>query len=432
MTRNLSIKASRFARTFLVTMLLSNSAAFAQNQCATGAALENPAAARSGLGEWFRALLEKIEAPRKEETTARPGIGGTGIDNGGMGGTGIVGVITGFASVCVNGVEVHFDRDTPVLTDGERTTVRELAIGQIVAVRAQGEGDEVAAQRIAVMHAAVGPVSSVDVQAGTLVALGQQVRAVYPRELAGLKPGAWVQISGLRNAAGDLSATRIAAIAPKAQVQLSGWAQSDGAGGLRLQGARVDLGNLKDSGTAQAGDEVTVRGQWDGATLRAESLEVEPTRAQLGRVDRVVLEGLVHGTQGQEYRVGGRTLTLGAKLQISGNPDRAFTVNQRVRITGSIGSDKRVTVNRIEVRSESDRRGRGQSGTQDDRRGRTRGSDDDGGGDDSSSGSSASGSDDGGKSGSSKSGSDSDSGSRSGSSGSSGSGGSGSGSGKGK
>jgi hypothetical protein len=350
-----------------------------------------------------------------------------------MGGTGIVGVITGFASVCVNGVEVHFDRDTPVTTDGERTTARELAIGQIVAVRAQGAGDEVAAQRIAVMHAAVGPVSSVDIQSGTLVALGQQVRAVYPRELAGLKPGSWVQISGLRNADGDLSATRIVGIAPRAQVQLSGWAQSDGAGGLRLQGARVDLGNIKESGGAMAGDEVTVRGQWDGATLRAESLEVEPTRAQIGRVDRVVLEGLVHGTQGQEYRVGGRTLTLGEKLQISGNPDRAFTVNQRVRITGSIGPDKRVTVNRIEVRSESDRRGRGQSGSQDDRRGRTRGSDDDGGSDDSRSGSSGSGSDDGSKSGSSKSGSDSDSGSRSGSSGSSGSsGGSGSGSGKGK
>jgi len=431
MTNNQSIKAVRLARTCLVTLLLSHSAAFAQNQCATGAALENPAATRSALGEWFRALLDKIDAPRKDETTARPGIGGTGIDNGGMGGTGIVGVITGFASVCVNGVEVHFDRDTPVLTDGERTTARELAIGQIVAVRAQGAGDEVAAQRIAVMHAAIGPVSSVDIQSGTLVALGQQVRAVYPRELNGLKPGAWVQISGLRNADGDLSATRIAAVSPRAQVQLSGWAQSDGAGGLRLRGARVDLSNIKELGGAMAGDEVTVRGQWDGATLRAESLEVEPTRAQIGRVDRVVLEGLVYGTQGQEYRVGGRTLSLGEKLQISGNPDRAFTVNQRVRITGSIGPDKRVTVDRIEVRSESDRRGRGQLGSQDDRRGRSRGSDDDAGGDDSRSGSSGSGSDDGSKSGSSKSGSDS--GSRSGSSGSSGSsGGSGSGSGKGK
>ena len=93
MKKNLFNDAPQRARTYLVALvLLSSGAAFAQNQCATGAALENPAASQSGLGTWFRSLLDKIDPPRNEDTTtARPGIGGTGIDNGGMGGTGIVG-----------------------------------------------------------------------------------------------------------------------------------------------------------------------------------------------------------------------------------------------------------------------------------------------------------------------------------------------------
>src|SRR5690349_21550179 len=54
------------------------------------------------------------------------GVGGTGIgsesDNGGIGGTGIVGTITGFASICVNGLEVHFNNDVPVSENGIATT----------------------------------------------------------------------------------------------------------------------------------------------------------------------------------------------------------------------------------------------------------------------------------------------------------------------
>lgn len=414
--------ASEWARTCLVLMLLSAGSGYAQNQCASGASLENPAATQSGLGGWFRSLLDRIDPPRYEDmTTARPGIGGTGIDNGGMGGTGIVGVVTGFASVCVNGVEVHFDRHTEVVADGQRVSTRELAIGQLVAVRAQGDGDEVAAQRIAVMHAAIGPVSRVDAQNGTLETLGQSVRAAYPDDLASLKSGDWVQISGLRSATGEILATRIAPVPPRSQAQLSGLVENADSGGFRIQGARVDVRNLSAPLRSAEGNEVSVRGQWDGGVLRAESLDVEPTRAQLGRVDRVVIEGLVHGVRGQEYSVGGRSLTLGTKVQVSGNQDRAFAVNQRVRVTGVVGTDQRVTVSRIEVRSETDRRAPGRSGKEDGRRSRSGGTDDSG-SDDSKSGSSGSGSDDSGKSGSGKSSSDSGSSGSSGSSGGSGSG----------
>ncbi len=65
-----------------------------------------------------------------------------------VGGTGIIGTITGFASICVNGVEVHYDNNTLVTVDGRLSFVRELAVGQVVVTRALGIGQEVAAKHI--------------------------------------------------------------------------------------------------------------------------------------------------------------------------------------------------------------------------------------------------------------------------------------------
>ena len=68
------------------------------------------------------------------------GIGGTGATaaEDGIGGTGVVGTITGFGSICVNGIEIHYDAQTPVVTDGKRIRSESLAIGQVVAVAAVG------------------------------------------------------------------------------------------------------------------------------------------------------------------------------------------------------------------------------------------------------------------------------------------------------
>jgi hypothetical protein len=69
---------------------------------------------------------------------AERGIGGTGTPPGnpeladrGIGGTGIVGVITGFASVCVDGLEIAYDRSAAVDIDGAAGTPAALRVGQI-------------------------------------------------------------------------------------------------------------------------------------------------------------------------------------------------------------------------------------------------------------------------------------------------------------
>ena len=72
------------------------------------------------------------------------GIGGTGYSEG-LGGTGapvvsnrvrVVGVITGFASICVNVLEIQVAPETRLLIDGSPASVDALRVGQIVSVEA--------------------------------------------------------------------------------------------------------------------------------------------------------------------------------------------------------------------------------------------------------------------------------------------------------
>src|SRR5262249_8334346 len=105
---------------------------------------------------------------------ARPdegGIGGTGMHpaaphdaDGGTGisaprDSGVIGTITGFGSICVGGLEIHYAADTPVQKDGRTASPGELAVGEVVEVVASGNGDERRAEQITVRSILSGPVT---------------------------------------------------------------------------------------------------------------------------------------------------------------------------------------------------------------------------------------------------------------------------------
>ena len=117
---------------------------------------------------------------------ANSGVGGTGIDTGvggtgvqansGVGGTGIVGIITGFASVCVNGLEVHYDDKTKVDIDGQLSSINALNIGQLVAIESFRKDNFLKAERISVSHIMVGKIEKVNDSQNTMQILGQTIR----------------------------------------------------------------------------------------------------------------------------------------------------------------------------------------------------------------------------------------------------------------
>jgi len=148
------------------------------------------------------------------------GIGGTGapVASGGIGGTGaragadvtLFGVITDFGSIWVNGVEVHYDRSTPVELNGASG----LALGQTVLVEARALGQaEARATSIRVADAVVGSVAAGD-GAGVVRVDGRRVRidastVLGPGASAAPGSGETLRVSGLATADGTIAATRI-------------------------------------------------------------------------------------------------------------------------------------------------------------------------------------------------------------------------------
>lgn len=349
------------------------------------------------------------------------GIGGTGRPAGvaqggppGLGGTGIVGVVTGFASVCVNGVEVEVEPDTPVQRDGAgASSLRELAVGQLVAVQASGGGAEVRARRIAVLDAVVGPVDAIDAPRGELRVLGQRVLVLARADLKELRAGDWVRASGHRGAAGEVRASHVQRLAPEGlpPAQSLGPVVRDEAGAWRVGGTPLRL--APGQALPAAGEEALVRGAWDGHRLLAAVVVAQPTRRALGDPERVVLQGYVVGLDGQSLRLGYETVRLADDVRVLGGTLQALRVGQPVQVSARRDPQARWVASELSLGREGGRGARSSGEAGDDgggRRGRNRGGDGESGGDDGGSSGSGSGGDSSG-SGSGTSGGDSGSGS---------------------
>jgi hypothetical protein len=196
-------------------------------------------------------------AARAQACTDPGGIGGTGVDGGGIGGTGqraeaevgVLGVVTGFASICVNGIEVHYDANTLVSLNSEPAAASALGIGQVVSVRAVGAGTQARAQSIDIVDAVVGRINAVEGTGTLLQVNGQRVRidsstvlgpGLTRSQLAAAQVGDSLRVSGLRDADGSIVATRVEAAAPAARA-LVAEAAAPGLGRFLVEGYVSDV-----------------------------------------------------------------------------------------------------------------------------------------------------------------------------------------------
>jgi uncharacterized protein DUF5666 len=205
------------------------------------------------------------------------GMGGTGISTGntrtterGLGGTGIVGVITGFSSICVDGLEVAYDAVTPVIIDGDPADPNVLRAGQLVAIEAVGRVMP-RARKISIIYEVSGPIDSVTAP-GRMQVAGQGVvvtSAVVPR---GWSPhaGDWVNVSGLPSPSGEIAASRIDRRDPGRVIvhgRLSG-----SAGALRLGNLPV---RLPVHSQITSGELVVAAGRYEAGILAVDTIAVD-------------------------------------------------------------------------------------------------------------------------------------------------------------
>jgi hypothetical protein len=251
------------------------------------------------------------------------GIGGTGAspggDDSGIGGTGlnaqstigVVGTITGFASICVAGLEIHYDADTPVRIDGRPASVADLAVGQVVEVVAEGSLPELRARDVSVRHVVVGPVSGVDADGAILRVAGQSVELGPATQLpdatseSGADPlalGTVVQVSGMRRQDGVVVASRITPAQVDDRVQITGPVEASDAAGPSIAGTPLEVvGDVR----LTAGEEVRVAGRWTGTALRVDGAEAVPHVPFGGRVAWIDVEGFPRWSANGELWVGG-------------------------------------------------------------------------------------------------------------------------------
>lgn len=290
---------------------------------------------------------------------ATGGIGGTGApaDEGGIGGTGIVGTITGFGSICVNGVEVHFDSKVSLSENGVPASSNQLAIGQVVAVEAGASSRGLEARSIAILHAYEGPITDRAADSASLRVMGQSVRVAPGARVAeGLRIGESVRVSGLRNAQGEVVASRIDRAPNLAQVSAIGAIARAG-----------DLHGLVLSKPLAPSTEVLVRGTWDGRQLNVVQTRSDPGMPFAGRVRNALVEGLVRGQQGDRIEFGGFTAYVDRSTSYSGGQAADLALDQRIRVTGVFGKGREIRAARIEFSREqpatSSRQGSGHHGS---------------------------------------------------------------------
>lgn len=280
------------------------------------------------------------------------GIGGTGRgeegNEGGIGGTGIVGTVTGFASVCLNGLEVHYDDAVPVSENGRPSSIRALAVGQVIAVQAAPGARGLTAQRIEVMHALEGPVTRSE--NGRFEVMGAPVvaaAATVGREFGAVRAGDWVQVDGHRDGTGAWVATRVARIEPRPEVTIQGEVDS----GERVAGVRVEAAGA--TAPVAVGERRLVRGEWlpgesGSGRLRIRESRAAPASDILARSGRWIVETRVR--QAKDGRV--RTGQPEIDAMLVGQPMREGDL---VRLSAHRSADGRIAVERLERSSKSGR-----------------------------------------------------------------------------
>lgn len=268
------------------------------------------------------------------------GIGGTGaplrIADRGIGGTGIVAVITGFASICLGGVEVALDPGVPVTRDGQTIPAADLRAGQLAIVEASGAGAALSARSVHVRQEVSGPVEAVGTD-GSLRVAGQPVQ-ITPTTFGDrrLLVGQWVGVSGLRGPDGVVQATRLDLRAP-GEVLVRGQAVlTDGR-------ARIGGLELRPVQPMETGGFVTAIGRYRGGSLaearvEPDRLAADPGAAFPATTRRILVESYAMAGQG------GLRLGPGAVVPAAGGlggaaPQRAVVELQRqpgggVRATG--------------------------------------------------------------------------------------------------
>lgn len=305
--------------------------------------------------------------------------GGGGSNNnpppsGGIDGVGIsvaVGPITGFGSIFVNGVEFSTS-GAEIRIEDSPGSESELEVGDIVEVRGTVNDDGVTgtAEVVSFNDSVEGPVSGVDVAAGTLVVIGQTVRVTattifdnsFPDpSLGGIGVGDVVEVSGFPNADGEIVATRIEPKPPGGELELFGVVSSfDGtARRFNVSTTVVDYSGAQlSNGTPSNGVCVEVKGSnFAGGVLTATRVEVKSCTVQVEDGDLGEIEGIItRFASATDFDIGSQRVTTTASTVFEGGTAADLRENLKIEAEGEFNANGVLVADEIDIKADTSTR----------------------------------------------------------------------------
>jgi hypothetical protein len=343
---------------FAIAPILHVSAAHADEICSR-ASLINPNGGEGGIGGTG---ISEHGGIGGTGITPEGGIGGTGIsEHGGIGGTGdsvstntllpdnknggttIIGVVTGFASICVGDVEVHYDAQTPVFDNGQSSKLASLAVGKTVMLKADLIGGRMQARAIGLFDAVSGPIGHVDAGRQQMQVMGQSVKLnpAMARDIANAPKGANVRVSGYRVATGEVMATRVDMLGNTKAVSTMGLVTAVNPTGVSINGTRVNVSDRKLLQKMVIGSEVHVSGTWTENSIQANRVETQPIKNALSSSDAAIIEGFVSATGKNSIGVSGTQVQIKqSEPKSNENSGKVVKVEMRRDAKGDWVSDK--------------------------------------------------------------------------------------------
>ncbi|MEM9342073.1 MAG: DUF5666 domain-containing protein [Pseudomonadota bacterium] len=239
---------------------------------------------------------------------------------GGIGGTGIVGVLTDFGSLILAGSRVEFGRGTRFEDVFGPLSDERLRVGDSLTVEASGPADALVARRVRVNYPLIGTVT--EASGGRLVVNGTPVRL---ERSGGARVGDRVAVLGVWRG-NEVIASRLAA--PRSDRDLvSGTATRQGLGsrigGLDIAGR--GRSSLRNGGFGEA------IGRYDPASgaFVAERMITERFLSPREPLTRLAVEGYLEPAPGRPgFRVSGLGHSFARSLRLSG------LSNQRILFVG--------------------------------------------------------------------------------------------------
>ncbi len=285
------------------------------------------------------------------------GIGGTGIiaNTSGIGGTGekrpdsttrIIGTITDFGSICVNGQEIHYDHKTPIKQNGKTISLSQLAIGQVVSLEAEKQNNQLQAKQIQIVNAVSGPIEKIMLPKKQLIVLGQTVQLTSRTQHGlsiknglGLKIGDFVQISGLRLANDKIVAQWLDKTQETGSVQLNGPAREVKADSFKIGELLI---TTQQAVLINNGEKVSVSGEWKNNTLIANQITVD----RLIEQQPILIEGFINiNRDSNQIRVAGYAIESDNPVITDALLDTA--VDQAIIVHGEAIDEQNIDVEQI-------------------------------------------------------------------------------------